>query len=211
MAERLFCSSDKCVLLASYAAQVKFGDHDDNKNEGYLANENLLPSGVIAKHSLSREEWETKVESFHKNHLGLTKEEAMMEYLKLIQDLEMYGTSYYPVVNKRGTSVLMGIDSRGINIYNKEDKLNPTISFPWSEVQKVKPSKTSLKITLVAKETPPFVVKTTDAKLINDLALGNHNLFVRRRDPKETLEVQQMKVKWLFGCLLIRVLTDACT
>ena len=53
-----------------------------------------------------------QVSTFHKNHSGVTKEEAMMEYLKLAQDLEMFGITYYPVTNKQGSEVDMGIDSR---------------------------------------------------------------------------------------------------
>ena len=49
---------------------------------------------------------------------------------------------------------------RGINIYKKGDKLNPNVSFPWSEVTTVKPSKKDLKIKLQApnnQKTPPFI------------------------------------------------------
>ena len=135
--------------------------------------------------------------TFHKNHLGVTKEDAMTEYLKLSQDLEMFGIAYYPVVNKRGTEVVMGLDSRGINVYNVDDRLNPTISFPWSEIKQLKPSKKDIKIQLVTKDkdkAPPFVVKTPDAFVIFDVAVGNQDLFVRRRKPQDSLEMQQMKV-----------------
>ena len=135
--------------------------------------------------------------TFHKNHLGVTKEDAMTEYLKLSQDLEMFGIAYFPVVNKRGTEVVIGLDSRGINVYNVDDRLNPTISFPWSEIKQLKPSKKDIKIQLVTKDkdkAPPFVVKTLDAFVIFDVAVGNQDLFVRRRKPQDSLEMQQMKV-----------------
>merc|ERR1719367_2448937 len=100
----------------------------------------------------------------------------MMEYLKLAQDLEMFGITYYPVTNKQGSEVDMGIDSRGINIYKKGDKLNPNVSFPWSEVTTVKPSKKDL------------IIKTLDAAIIMDMATGNQKLFVMRRK-QDSLEM----------------------
>ena len=43
-------------------------------------------------------------------------------------------------------------------------------------------------------KAPPFVVKTPDAFVIFDVAVGNQDLFVRRRKPQDSLEMQQMKV-----------------
>ena len=69
------------------------------------------------------------------------REEAMLEYLKVAQDLEMFGIQYFPIFNKSNTEAILGVDALGINIYNKENKLAPTISFPWSEVKRIEASK----------------------------------------------------------------------
>ena len=50
------------------------------------------------------------------------REEAMMEYLKIAQDLEMYGVNYFDIKNKKGTELCLGVDALGLNIYAKEDK-----------------------------------------------------------------------------------------
>ena len=50
------------------------------------------------------------------------REEAMMEYLKIAQDLEMYGVNYFDIKNKKGTDLWLGVDALGLNIYEKEDK-----------------------------------------------------------------------------------------
>lgn len=50
------------------------------------------------------------------------REEAMIEYLKAAQDLEMYGVNYFDIKNKRGTELFLGVDALGLNIYEKEDK-----------------------------------------------------------------------------------------
>jgi hypothetical protein len=67
----------------------------------------------------------------------------MLEYLKLCQDLETYGITYFDVKNKKGTEVVLGIDALGINVYAKNNKLNPQINFPWSEIDRIKFSKSS--------------------------------------------------------------------
>jgi hypothetical protein len=50
------------------------------------------------------------------------REDAMTEYLKISQDLEMYGVSYFEIKNKKGTSLWLGVDALGLNVYEKEDK-----------------------------------------------------------------------------------------
>ena len=54
--------------------------------------------------------------------IACCREEAMMEYLKIAQDLEMYGVNYFDIKNKKGTELWLGVDALGLNIYEKEDK-----------------------------------------------------------------------------------------
>ena len=72
-----------------------------------------------------------------------------MDYLKIVENLEMFGVSYFPIVNKRGTEMNLGVDALGINIYDKGDKFSPKISFPWSEIKKIAYTKTSIKVVLM--------------------------------------------------------------
>lgn len=46
----------------------------------------------------------------------------MLEYLKIAQDLEMYGINYFEIRNKKGTLLWLGVDALGLNIYEYEDK-----------------------------------------------------------------------------------------
>lgn len=46
----------------------------------------------------------------------------MMEYMKVAQDLEMYGVNYFDIQNKKGTDVTLGIDALGINVYDRENR-----------------------------------------------------------------------------------------
>lgn len=44
---------------------------------------------------MNRKEWEERISTWHKEHGSMPREEAIMEYLKISQDLEMYGVSYF--------------------------------------------------------------------------------------------------------------------
>ena len=52
----------------------------------------------------------------------------------------LYQYHYYHVhwsQNKKGTEVWIGIDASGANVYEREDQLSPSISFPWPEIRRV--------------------------------------------------------------------------
>lgn len=55
-------------------------------------------------------------------HNGLLKEESMLEYLKLCQNLEMFGVHYYEITNARGSNLLLGVYALGLNVYKTDDK-----------------------------------------------------------------------------------------
>lgn len=46
----------------------------------------------------------------------------MVEYLKIAQDLEMYGVNYFNIKNKKGSELCLGVDALGLNIYDKKDR-----------------------------------------------------------------------------------------
>uniref|UniRef100_A0A8C9FX86 FERM domain-containing protein n=1 Tax=Pavo cristatus TaxID=9049 RepID=A0A8C9FX86_PAVCR len=60
-----------------------------------------------------------------------------MEYLKIAQDLEMYGVNYFAIRNKKGTELLLGVDALGLHIYDPDNRLTPKISFPWNEIRNI--------------------------------------------------------------------------
>ncbi|XP_023343744.1 moesin/ezrin/radixin homolog 1 isoform X2 [Eurytemora carolleeae] len=196
LSESIYCPPEKAVLLASYYTQVKYGNFDSEVHtSGYLANDSILPRAVIVEHKLSREEWEDKISIFHAKHKGMSKEDAMAEYLTVAQDLETYGITYFQVKNKKGTQLLLGIDALGINIYSKDNKLNPQINFPWSEIGRISFGGDEFIVKMTDKSAAKFVVKcivAKESKKIYDLASGNHEMYMRRRRP-DTMEVQQMR------------------
>ena len=65
---------------------------------------------------------ETRLVSGIGVNVFLPSEEARLEYLRLCQDLEMFGVAYFSIKNRRGTNLWLGIDARGLNIYEQDNK-----------------------------------------------------------------------------------------
>jgi len=115
----IYCPPEAAVLLASYAAQAELEDYDETKfDASNLRMEDLLPQRVMDQYQMTPEMWSDKIKIWYSDHIGLSKEEAEMEYLKIVQDLHMYGISYFQITNNvKKTDLWLGVDSRGLNVY----------------------------------------------------------------------------------------------
>uniref|UniRef100_A0AAA9TJD1 Radixin n=1 Tax=Bos taurus TaxID=9913 RepID=A0AAA9TJD1_BOVIN len=152
--DEIYCPPETAVLLASYAVQAKYGDYNKEIHKpGYLANDRLLPQRVLEQHKLTKEQWEERIQNWHEEHRGMLREDSMMEYLKIAQDLEMYGVNYFEIKNKKGTELWLGVDALGLNIYEHDDKIH--------------------------RKDFKFRIN----KRILALCMGNHELYMRRRKP----------------------------
>ncbi|XP_035465561.2 ezrin a [Scophthalmus maximus] len=198
LAEEIYCPPESAVLLASYAVQAKYGEFNKAVHKpGYLSAERLLTKKVLLQHKLSKEQWEERIQVWHEEHGSMLKEEAMIEYLKITQDLEMYGVNYFEIKNKKNTDLWLGVDALGLNIYEKEDRLTPKIGFPWSEIRNISFNDKKFVIKPIDKKAPDFLFyapRLQVNKRILQLCMGNHELYMRRRKA-DSIEVQQMKAQ----------------
>uniref|UniRef100_A0A8C7PXL2 Moesin a n=1 Tax=Oncorhynchus mykiss TaxID=8022 RepID=A0A8C7PXL2_ONCMY len=204
----IYCPPETAVLLASYAVQAKYADYNKEIHlPGYLSSEKLLPQRVLDQHKLNKEQWEERIQVWHEEHKGMLREDSMMEYLKIAQDLEMYGVNYFSIKNKKGSELWLGVDALGLNIYEQNDKYNgcflimttmtPKIGFPWSEIRNISFNDKKFVIKPIDKKAPDFVFYAPRLRInkrILALCMGNHELYMRRRKP-DTIEVQQMKAQ----------------
>ncbi|KAJ4921097.1 hypothetical protein JOQ06_021944 [Pogonophryne albipinna] len=175
LGEEVYCPPESAVLLASYAVQAK----------------------VLEQHKLTKQQWEERIQVWHQEHRSMLKEEAMIEYLKIAQDLEMFGVNYFEIKNKKGSDLWLGVDALGLNIYEKDDKLTPKIGFPWSEIRNISFNDKKFIIKPIDKKAPDFLFyapRLRVNKRILQLCMGNHDLYMRRRKT-DTIEVQQMKAQ----------------
>ncbi|XP_032594434.1 moesin/ezrin/radixin homolog 1 isoform X2 [Drosophila grimshawi] len=198
LTDEIYCPPETSVLLASYAVQARHGDHNKSTHTaGFLANDRLLPQRVIDQHKMSKDEWEQSIMTWWQEHRSMLREDAMMEYLKIAQDLEMYGVNYFEIRNKKGTDLWLGVDALGLNIYEQDDRLTPKIGFPWSEIRNISFSEKKFIIKPIDKKAPDFMFfapRVRINKRILALCMGNHELYMRRRKP-DTIDVQQMKAQ----------------
>ncbi|NWW97151.1 MOES protein, partial [Rhynochetos jubatus] len=194
----IYCPPETAVLLASYAVQSKYGDFNKEAHKsGYLASDKLLPQRVLEQHKLNKDQWEERIQVWHEEHRGMIREDAVLEYLKIAQDLEMYGVNYFSIKNKKGSELWLGVDALGLNIYEQNDRLTPKIGFPWSEIRNISFNDKKFVIKPIDKKAPDFVFYAPRLRInkrILALCMGNHELYMRRRKP-DTIEVQQMKAQ----------------
>uniref|UniRef100_A0A672TZS9 FERM domain-containing protein n=1 Tax=Strigops habroptila TaxID=2489341 RepID=A0A672TZS9_STRHB len=190
--EEIYCSPEATVLLASYAVQAKYGDYDPNFHEpGFLAHDELLPKRVLRQYQLTAEMWEEKITAWYAEHRGIARDEAEMNYLKIAQDLEMYGVNYFPIQNKNHTDLLLGVDAKGIHIYSINNRFSPNKSFEWSAIRNIS---YRLFISLAGAQVHQNQICFAFPIQILQLCIGNHDLFMRRRKV-DSIEIQQMKAQ----------------
>lgn len=138
----IYCPPETSVLLASYAVQAKYGDYDELMyQQGMLSSETLLPQQVIDQYQMTPEMWEERIITWYCDHKGMPQDEAEMEYLKIAQDLRMYGVNYFPITNKKKTELWLGVTALGLNIYEKSKNfynMLPNNIFTWSEIRHIK-------------------------------------------------------------------------
>uniref|UniRef100_A0A4W6EHB1 FERM domain-containing protein n=1 Tax=Lates calcarifer TaxID=8187 RepID=A0A4W6EHB1_LATCA len=190
-----YCPPETAVLLASYSVQAKYGDYNkDVHKPGYLTHDRLLPQRVLEQHKLTKEQWEDRIQTWHEEHRGMLREDSMMEYLKIAQDLEMYGVNYFEIKNKKGTQLWLGVDALGLNIYEHEDKLTPKIGFPWSEIRNISFNDKKFVIKPIDKKAPSFlfytpVLQGKTASFAVFLCICHYHMFLMQKsDPKHVIE-----------------------
>uniref|UniRef100_A0A8C6THP1 Merlin n=1 Tax=Neogobius melanostomus TaxID=47308 RepID=A0A8C6THP1_9GOBI len=173
--EEILCSPEASVLLASYAVQAKYGDYDPNFHKpGFLAQDELLPKRVLMQYQMTADMWEEKITAWYAEHRGIAR------YLFSVD-----------------TDLLLGVDAQGLHIYSPNSKLNPNKSFPWSGIRNISYSEKEFTIKPLDKKKDVFKFYSSQLrvnKLILQLCIGNHDLFMRRRKV-DSIEVQQMKAQ----------------
>lgn len=90
----IFVLPDLAVLLASYAVYIKYGDYNKEEHKvGFLVNDRLLPTRVISHFEMDAEAREKRIMNLWAEHNGLSRERAVLTYLKIVQELDMYGVN----------------------------------------------------------------------------------------------------------------------
>ncbi|KAK4474489.1 hypothetical protein MN116_001639 [Schistosoma mekongi] len=195
---KIYCPANTALLLASYQAFIRHGKYDPSvHNPDFIKVEKYLPLNVREQHDVTDMGWKARVVKCLVSYGDMFKEDAILEYLKIAQDLEMFGVSYFKIKNTKQTELWLGVDALGLNVYKLDNQLTPVVGFPWNEIQKLSYSHSKFYVKPVGAsgETLTFYTGSTHtSRLILNLSMGNHKLYALRRQP-DSIEVQQMKVK----------------
>ena len=92
---------------------TQLGDYDAGAMKGgFLLSDDLLPQRVIDQYQMTAAMWEERIVAWcgasvmswhvtwdgsYREHVGMIKEDAEIEFLKIAQDLDMYGVSYFEI------------------------------------------------------------------------------------------------------------------
>ncbi|XP_041743748.2 FERM domain-containing protein 4B isoform X1 [Coregonus clupeaformis] len=127
--------SENVFKLAAYALQEAKGDYTSvESSRSDLKKLPVLPTRVLREHP-SLVYCEDRVIEHYENLKGLSRGQAIVQYLALVESLPTYGVHYYPVKDKQGLPWWLGISYKGIGQYNLQDKLKPRKLFQWKQLE----------------------------------------------------------------------------
>ncbi|XP_014250100.1 radixin-like [Cimex lectularius] len=177
----IFCTPETSILLGSYTLQAEYGDWPcvDYKN---LNLSSILPAAVLEQYTMTHKNWSESLRAWHKDHQGLTKKEAQLEYMRVAQYLGMYGVNYFPT-KWQGNSAWLGIHPKGINIY-MDNMLVPKTCLKWIFIRMVHYSCHKFIIKTVLTHTPEFVFSMKTLRMtrqVFEFSVGYHHLYLRTR------------------------------
>ncbi|XP_044157910.1 FERM domain-containing protein 4B isoform X1 [Bufo gargarizans] len=127
--------SETVFKLAALILQEARGDYSSDEN----ARKDLkilpaLPTRTLQEHP-SLTYCEDRVIEHCKKLKGVTRGQAIVRYMKIVEALPTYGVHYYKVKDKQGIPWWLGISYKGIGQYDIQDKIKPRKLFQWKQLE----------------------------------------------------------------------------
>uniref|UniRef100_A0A672YUS2 FERM domain containing 4Bb n=1 Tax=Sphaeramia orbicularis TaxID=375764 RepID=A0A672YUS2_9TELE len=122
--------SENVFKLAANALQVS-GDENTRADLKKLP---TLPTKVLKEHP-SLAYCEDRVIEYYKQLKGVSRGQAIVQYLTLVESLPTYGVHYYEVKDKQGIPWWLGLSYKGIGQYDQQDKLKPRKLYQWKQLE----------------------------------------------------------------------------
>jgi len=100
--DEIICPADQAVHLAACSLQASDGDYsEDLLKQGSFNVDSFLSRRVTSQYRLSAKDWEGKIIESWTQLNGMTERDAMLNYLKSCEELEMYGVSvsFYRIIH----------------------------------------------------------------------------------------------------------------
>ncbi|XP_020863180.1 FERM domain-containing protein 4B isoform X4 [Phascolarctos cinereus] len=127
--------SETVFKLAALILQEAKGDYtsDDNARKD-LKTLPAFPTQTLQEHP-SLAYCEDRVIEHYQKIKGLTRGQAIVRYMKIVEALPTYGVHYYGVKDKQGIPWWLGISYKGIGQYDLQDKVKPRKLFQWKQLE----------------------------------------------------------------------------
>ncbi|XP_037833128.1 FERM domain-containing protein 4B isoform X3 [Kryptolebias marmoratus] len=127
--------TENVFRLAANALQEAKGDYTSDENtRADLKKLPTLPTKVLKEHP-SLAYCEDRVIEYYKQLKGVSRGQAIVQYLTLVESLPTYGVHYYEVKDKQGIPWWLGISYKGIGQYDLQDKLKPRKLYQWKQLE----------------------------------------------------------------------------
>ncbi|KAL3074994.1 hypothetical protein niasHS_014439 [Heterodera schachtii] len=176
--ERLPVSFAAQANLGAFIAQAMLGDYQESDEYA-----DHLNNAHIAQPTTEQEQFIGHVRELHRQHRGLTPQEAELGYLNACKVLAMYGVHLYPAKDGKGKPVQIGISSHGISVFSEQMRVH---RFAWPGIIKFSHRRHYFSIKLKAGEVDPkketsltytLVGGKEHAKLLWECAVEHHGFF----------------------------------
>ncbi|XP_035016237.1 FERM domain-containing protein 4B isoform X3 [Hippoglossus stenolepis] len=127
--------SENVFKLAANALQEAKGDYTSDENtRADLKKLPTLPTKVLKEHP-SLAYCEDRVIEYYKQRKGVSRGQAIVQYLTLVESLPTYGVHYYEVKDKQGIPWWLGLSYKGIGQYDLQDRLKPRKLYQWKQLE----------------------------------------------------------------------------
>lgn len=125
---RLPCSENTAALMASYILQAEVGDYNPVEHEDgrYISNFRFVPN--------QQSSMESKIQEYHKNHIGQTPADADFNLLDVARRLEMYGVRLHPARDYENVQLNLAVCHQGVLVFQNNARIN---TFSWAKIRKV--------------------------------------------------------------------------
>ncbi|XP_038066838.1 FERM domain-containing protein 4A-like isoform X3 [Patiria miniata] len=129
--------SETVFELAAYVLQATEGDFiSDSKTRNDLKTLPVLPHSTLREHP-SLPYCEEKIIFYYRQLGGLSRGQAIICYMQLVESLPTYGVHFYELKDKTGIPWWLGLSYKGIGQYDIKDRLTPRKVFQWRQLQNI--------------------------------------------------------------------------